>query len=532
MEEQRLVTPTDMGRDIKQRRNYMTRLLRNILIGVGIAIVLTCIEVGFWIFNPLHVFGSSSPHTFSTLLSNFAHTPLLWLLLLIQVIAACTLMFFIDKPLALRRYIRDVQKELERYRALYTPLTSWSAMYETSYTSYQDTPDLSTPGKVQHLSAFELAQELNNSSGGDQSHQLLLGTSGAGKTVMLHYYLYTLLARSRSIIFGRDKIPLYIPLYQYNLYLDAQSTAAPGEEPVLGAHPLLDFLYSSDIVGMSHLRPFLHKLVAKGNIVFLCDGLNEIDEKYRTTASVEFAEMMSQNLNRLVLTCREVDFQQSQLTQAVLENLIVRIYIDPLDEKHERSFVERYIKEQDAGRKWRHTAGQVMEVITHSRLREHCTNASMFFGLMEVIDVIGVNRGKKIDTRGRLLRAFVKRTIKSELSQTRWNNTTLTEHDIVIFLSELACAARWTHSINALQIPVVSKKKAFRLEDLASGLQNWLLEHPAQCPAAIESVMSYSQVRHQFYDRRASILYSTLHDPFSDEELVTLLRFRPKCIFD
>ena len=241
MEEQRLVTPTDMGRDIKQRRNDMTRLLRNILIGVGIAIVLTCIEVGCWIFNPLHVFGSSSPHTFSTLLSNFAHTPLLWLLLLIQVIAACALMFFIDKPLALRRYIRDVQKELERYRALYTPLTSWSAMYETSYTSYQDTPDLSTPGKVQHLSAFELAQELNNSSGGGQSHQLLLGTSGAGKTVMLHYYLYTLLARSRSIIFGRDKIPLYIPLYQYNLYLDAQSTAAPGEEPVVGAHPLLIF---------------------------------------------------------------------------------------------------------------------------------------------------------------------------------------------------------------------------------------------------------------------------------------------------
>ena len=526
MEEQRLVTPTDMGRDIKQRRNYMTRLLRSILIGVGIAIVLTCVEVGFWIFNPLHVFGRSSPHTFSTLLSNFAHNPLLWLLLLIQVIAACALMFFIDKPLALRRYIRDVQKELERYRALYTPLTSWSAMYETSHTSYQDTPDLSTPGKVQHLSAFELAQELAISSVGVQSHQLLLGTSGAGKTVMLHYYLYTLLARSRSIIFGRDKIPLYVPLNKYNLYLDAQMTAASGEEPVLGTHALVDFMYSSDLVGMSHLRPFLHKLAAKGNIVFLCDGLNEIDEQYRTTASVEFAEMMGQNLNRLVLTCREVDFQQQpQLTQAVLENLIVRIYIDPLDEKHERSFVERYIKEQDAGRKWRHTAGQVMEVITHSRLREHCTNASMFFGLMEFIDVIGVNRGKKIDTRGRLLRAFVKRTIKSELSQTRWNNTTLTERDIVIFLSELACAARWTHSINALQIPVVSKKKAFRLEDLATGLQNWLLEHPAQCPVAIESVMSYSHADTSFDEDAPQSYAATLHDPFSDEELVTLLSF-------
>ena len=136
-------------------------------------------------------------------------------------------------------------------------------------------------------------------------------------------------------------------------------------------------------------------------------------------STVEFAEMMGQNQNQLVLTCREVDFQQQpQLAQAVMENLVVRIYIDPLDEKHERSFVERYIKEQDAGKKWRHTAGQVMEVINHSRLREHCTNPFMFFSLMEVIDGIGVNRGKKIDTRGRLLRAFVKRTIQERTIST------------------------------------------------------------------------------------------------------------------
>ena len=45
MEEQRLVTPTDLGRDINKHRsiprNNMPRFLRNILIGVGIAIVLT-----------------------------------------------------------------------------------------------------------------------------------------------------------------------------------------------------------------------------------------------------------------------------------------------------------------------------------------------------------------------------------------------------------------------------------------------------------------------------------------------------------
>src|SRR5437588_12483740 len=111
IEEQRLVTPTDKGKDINEppskRRVILTRFLRNILIGVGIAIVLTCIEVGLWMFNPLHLFGSSNVHSLSILLSSLVHTSLLWLLLLMQVIATCALMLFIDKPLALRRYIRD-----------------------------------------------------------------------------------------------------------------------------------------------------------------------------------------------------------------------------------------------------------------------------------------------------------------------------------------------------------------------------------------------------------------------------------------
>jgi len=529
MEEQRLVTPTDMDRDINKhpskRGVILTRFLRNILVGVGIAIVLTCIEGGLWIFNPLHLFGSGSSHSLSSLFSNLAHAPLVLLLLLLQLIAVCALMFFIEKPLALRRYVREVQKAQERYRVLYTPLTSWSAIYETSLTCYQDAPDLSTPGKVQHLSVLELVQEMVDAIGGVQSHQLILGAPGAGKSVLLYFYWFTVLRRSRSIIFGSDKIPIYVPMHRYNLYRDTQTTGTSGEVPVSGTRSLIDFLYSSDLVGMNHLRPFLHNLVAKGKILFLCDGLNEIDKKYRSAVNVEFAEMMGQNQNQLILTCLEIDFQeQQQLAQAVIENLVVRVYIDPLDEKHERSFVERYIREQDTAKKWRHTAGQVMEVINHSRLRDHCTNPFMFFSLMEVIDDIGVNRSKKIDTRGRLLRAFVKHSIQNELTQPQWSNATLTEHDVVIFLSELACASRWTNSSNSLRISVVGKKRGLRPEDLAGGLQSWLLEHPAQYPAAIESAVRYSKSNTHSYD--SALQYSsTLHEPYSEEELVKLLRF-------
>jgi HEAT repeat protein len=536
MEDQRLVTPTDMGRDSNdhrsKRRVILSRFLRNILIGVGIAILLTCIEGVLWIINPLHLFGSGSSHNVSSLLSNLAHTPLLWLLLLLQVIAVCALLLFLDKPLALRRYVRDVQKAQEQYRTLYTPLTSWSAIYETSLTCYQDAPDLSTPGKVRHISVLELAQELVDSSRVVRSHQLILGVPGAGKSVMLYFYLLIALRRSRSIIFGRDKIPIYVPMHRYNLYLDTHSTGAPGEEFVLGTQSLLNFLYSSDLVGMNHLRPFLHRLVAQGNILFLCDGLNEIDEKYRSAVNVEFAELMGQNQNQFVLTCREVDFQQQpQLAQAVIENLVVRVYINPLDEKHERRFVERYIKEQDAGKKWRHTAGQVMEVINRSRLRDHCTNPFMFFSLMEIIDGVGVNRGKKLDTRGQLLRAFVKHLIQHEISQPQWSNETLAEQDIVIFLSELACAARWMNSSNAIQIPSVGKKRGLELEDLAGGLQSWLSEHPAQCPITIESVVRHSNSDSDSYDGMNQSYTGTLHKPYSQEELIQLVRFAQSASF-
>ena len=530
MEDQQLVFSTDTGRNINHNRSHrrvaLSRLLRNILIGVGIAILLTCIEGALWIFNPFLLFGNDHPRNLSTVFSNLAHTPFLWLALLIQLIAVCAVIHFTDKPLALRRYIRDVQKAQEQYRALYTPLKSWSDIYETSLTSYQDFPDLSVPGKVQHVSVLEQAQDLVRSSMTVQSHQLILGAPGAGKSAILYFYRFSILQRPRPLIFGSDKIPIYIPMWKYNLYLDIQTIGISGEKLGVGAQPLLDFLYSSDLSGINHLRPFLHRLAAQGRIIFLCDGLNEIDEMYQAAVSVELAEMMGQNQNQLVLTCREVDLQQQpQLTQAVVENLVVRSYINPLDDEHVRSFVERYIGEQDAGKKWRHTAGQVMEVINRSRLCDHCTNPLMFFALMEVIDGIGVNRGKKIDTRGKLLRAFVKHLILHEMSQPQWSNTALDEHEILIFLGELACAARWTNSSNAIQIPAVDKMKGLRIEDLAVGLHSWLSEHPAQCPLVIVSVLQYAKSRSDSQDDIIQPFTDTLHEPYSQEKLVKLLQF-------
>ena len=505
MEDQRPVTPTGTSREVMDyhlnNRLASSRIPRNILIGVGIAFVLTFIEVALWIFNPFHVFGSGASHNLSTVLAIPTHTPLLLLIPLVQVVTACILVQITDKPLALRRYVRDVQKALEQYRTLYTPLTSWSAIYETTITHYQESPDLSIPGRVRSISMLELAQELRATLAATQSHQLILGDPGAGKTILLYLYQFTTLQQSRLLILGRDKIPLYIPLRSYSLYLETHNAGLSQEKAVEGTQSLLDFLYTSDLVGMHHLRPFLRKLITQGRILFLCDGLNEVDDQFRAAVAVELAELMGQNQNQLVLTCRGVDYQeQPQLAQAAEGNLVVHMYISPLDAKQMRSFVERFIEDRDSSKSWRHTAGQVMEVINSSRLREHCTNPLMVFSLMGIIDDIGVNRGKQLDTRGRLLRAFVKHVIQHEISRPQWSNSAPTEEEVLLFLGEIACAARWTNARTAIQLPVRGKDRGLRTEDLAAALKAWLSEHPPQSLVALDAVgadLSRPQPIHQ-----------------------------------
>src|SRR5258708_36247170 len=130
-----------------------------------------------------------------------------------------------------------------------------------------------------------------------------------------------------------------------------------------GRKSLLDFLYTSDMAGMRHLRPFLDSLQAQGGVLLLCDGLGEVDEKHQAAVMMELAGLMGQNQNQLVLTCREVEYwEMAQLAQSVAENLVGRGHLNALDANQVRSFVERYITEQDPGKKWQHTAGQAIEV--------------------------------------------------------------------------------------------------------------------------------------------------------------------------
>ncbi|HZU69743.1 MAG TPA: HEAT repeat domain-containing protein [Ktedonobacteraceae bacterium] len=414
-----------------------SRLL-HFLIGPGIALVLICIEVILWILNPFHLFGRNAPHSLASLLTTLVHTPLLLVIPLFELLIISGLVLLSERPLAIRAYLREIQSNLEDYRTLYTPLTTWKVAYNTNLAYHQDTadPTISTPS--QSMSLSELARERH-------SHLLVLGSAGMGKTTFLRLYQYTCLQRWAALMSGRDHIPIYIPLSQYSLFLQALKETTSTE--AMGNGTLLDFLLSGDLPGLHHLRPYLNRLMARGRIVFLCDGLDEVDEQYQAVVNTEVAQLMSQQQNRLVVTGSEAHFRrQQELVRAASENLVARATFLPLDMAQIRSFIEQYIDSgaslviARSGNDRRHTAGQIIDVITHSPVRHQYSNPMLLFVLLEIIDKIGVEQARHIDTRGRLLQEFVMCVMRHASSTLDQHSEVPEEKEILFFLGELAWA--------------------------------------------------------------------------------------------
>ena len=445
-----------------------------LLIGVGIALILIGVECILWILNPAHIFGGESQHNLSMLLAILAHTPLLLLIPLLELIVICTLAQLAYKPLLIRSYIRKVQRSVEHYRKLYTPLPNWNAIYKTSVTVFQDTPDPSaSKNQPRNITIGDLPQQ-------HYTHLLLLGPQGTGKTTALHMHQHISLQKRSALMFGRNTLPIYIPLNGYSLFLKAIVEANPGE-PV-GDGTLLDFLHASDLPGMHRLRPYLKGLIARGRVLFLCDGLDEVDQEYLPIVNAELAHLMSQQQNHLVLTGSEAHFyRQQELVQAANENLAARAILLPLDQTQIRSFIEQYI---DSGASIlnsrvadrRFTAGQIMDVITRDPTGYQLSNPMLLFMLLEIIDEIGTERAKRLNTRGRLLQEFVKYLVQHPPGTTEQRQEMPAEKEMLLFCAELAWAARYTHNAGAIQISIAKTGEGNRerIEEIATGLQTWL----------------------------------------------------------
>ncbi len=441
-----------------------TRALRAMLIGAGIALVLTGVEALVWLITA---------HSLPTLL---------WILLIVQLIVFALLALAMNRPLALSRYARDVAKATARYRAVYTPLSDWLTLYTATITCYQHSPDPTIPERAQELSLLDLVRPSNQFLVDPQEHLVLLGATGAGKTTALYFFQFMALLRRRPVIFGHQKIPIYIPLRNYNLFLRTHA-AWYAQEAALqpGIGRLLDFLASSDLPGIQHVRPYLRRLADQGRLLLLYDGLHDIEESYLPGVIAELGELMSQSRSRVIVACRPEDYmRQPQLAQAVEANLVTRAVVEPLSEEQARSFVERYIESENSGKKWRHTAGQIMDMIANTRLRATCSTPLLMLALLSVIDSIGIERGKRLDTRGRLMRAYTAHFISQVQKRPAWQKHAPSEKDVLLFLGEIATAARWSNTPLAIQLhehEQLLRMGQPTLEDHTGALQSWLGEH-------------------------------------------------------
>ncbi len=476
------------SQQMKQDRSYLppyqhvasTGALRAALIGAGIALALTGVESLVWIIvtHRLPAFW--------------------WLLLVAQVVIVSLLALAMNRPLALSRYAREVGRATERYRAVYTPLSDWLTLYTTSITCYQHSPDPAIPEREQELSLLDLVRPGNQFLVDPQEHLALSGATGAGKTTILYFFQFMALLRRRSVIFGRQKIPIYIPLRNYTLFLRTHAGWYAQEAALQpGIARLVDFLAASDMPGIHHVRPYLRRLADQGRLLLLYDGLHEIEEAYLPDVIAEVVELMSQSHNRVVVACRQEDYlRQPQLAQAMEANLVARAVVEPLAEEQTRSLVERYIESENSGKKWRHTAGQIMDMIATTRLRVICSTPLMMLALLSVIDSTGIERGKRLDTRGRLMRASTAHLISQARKRPAWHKRAPLEKDVLLFLGEIAIAARWSNTPLAIQLHEhehLLRTGQPSLEEHAGALQGWLGEHIDE--------MFLSDNQHESYSR-------------------------------
>lgn len=443
---------------ISTRRPVPSRALASGLLGVGATVLLTGLVVlGLWLFALSHAAADPASSRLPAVLTTLFHAPAFLIALPVALALFSLLFWLLARPRAIRLYLREAAGAQEPYHRRYTSLALALPLSDAGTGG-------NAVGQGQPAPVLDLLRP-------DMS-QLLSAEPGMGKTMALREYLYTSAQDRRGKIRGRERIPLYVPLPHYALYLKARLRTDPATGQLLSpAVTIYDFLSESSLPGLAHLRPFLRRLSEQGRLLLLCDGLDEVDADFQSLLVDELVEEMRQGENRVILACREEVYRaQAALVQLAQDGRLARLELLPLDEEQVRSFVED--ASLNAAHPWQHTVGQIMQGIASSRLQTLCANPLLLSCLVEVVDQVGVRQMRQLDTRGGLLRAFVGQKIEQQLAS--WKRQTLASQSIIDFLGRLAYAARRAGNSPAIQLPAG--------DDTADALHAWLDEHPTPYP--------------------------------------------------
>ncbi len=447
---------------ISTKRRVPSRTFVSILLGAGVTVLLTCLAILVaWLVVLSHRASGTTTSRFVALLVMLFHSPLFLISIAVVLVMLSLLFWLAARPRAIAAYLRDVTAAQEPYHQRYTSLALAVPAQNTTTPGQGPQQNQGQPAPV-----LDLLQQ--------DTSLLLTGEPGMGKTMALREYLYEAAHNRWGKIRGRERLPLYVPLQHYALYLKTRLQTDPETGQLLSPNvTFLDFLRESSLPGLSRLDPYLQRLSEKGRLLLLCDGLDEVDADFRPLIVDELGEEIRQSDNRLVLACRKAAYRaQEALVQLVQDGRLQWLELQPLDQEQVRSFVESAAL--NATHPWQYTVGQVMQGIVSSRLCALCANPMMLSCLVEIVDKVGIRQMRQLDTRGGLLRAFVTQTIEQQ--RVAWRQQAPSTQNIIDFLGRLAYTARYNGNLSVIQLSVEG--------EAADALQTWLDEHPAPYPCS------------------------------------------------
>ncbi len=319
-----------------------------------------------------------------------------------------------------------------------------------------------------------------------ERHLLILGGPGSGKTANLNYAVYQAVGSEWQ---KKSKLPVLIQMKYYNGFLRNLRVAAsePGTSVTL-TETLQAYLLDGDheekpqagkepeLVGLKHLRHYLPQLIAQGQIIFLCDGMNELEQEALTSIHGELTRLMQTTQNTVVMTCRELEYQEQDLLKDLANHGAAIKMLPALTEVDVAEIVKTHLQGQ-------HTPGQVplgkagIEEAQEQihRLSQSYRETSPFMLMMLIAALKTPEAQARTISRGRLLRLSVdQRPLTHEPAALIFGDHPDAPY-VKDFLSAVACTARRNGQRNAVQL--VKDTKFTTSAQLQDFLNVWLSDN-------------------------------------------------------